>query len=686
MTVWRRYGYAVLRGLLRSLPVAGTVVEELLAVAESDLRKDRAPWSEALAAPLSLGTIELSLDNSENKTLSWRGQNLETIDVPWQLENDETLAKTAASCAASWPESEQHRWLDRIEILSEAKEEAFELEAQSLLVELCESLSANVSLVEAMGRSIAIASPSIADGAILNEPIDALIDERFELRRTLGRGGFGAVFEAWDRLFEQPCALKLATHGGAEFELRFKREARVGFVLGQDTGVVRAWHRGRHKAQQYLVLDLVQGGTSLDLHSGPLEARLARWRRALEIVARMHEAGIVHRDLKPQNFLQDPRGALHLTDFGLARVSGVADLDDGAEMSIAGLEGMRGTPAYMPPEQFQDFRSADARADIYALGVMLFEALTGSRPLSGTPAQLMRAHLELELGKRPALDPSKLARNLPPALVALCQSCLALKASDRPANGAALLAAYLATQSSSKPSAQAAAATVPSERPSTSPQLAAKNLSPTKPKKSPPTPAATPDYRAFLGKKAREVLPWFGEGELCNGAQSWKLQGQPKPGWWRFDVRGPSARAIEKVELASLASSEAPTTEGLEALEGYFAAGIFFATIHGEALYFFPRLKGLARIRARRWHCGRLFFVETIKENDTDLTRPLPADAPLALKAAYVHELGLRCFIELEHKAPPGWADILRPRIDYLATHGPRAIQQAVLALIDKSS
>jgi serine/threonine protein kinase len=275
-----------------------------------------------------------------------------------------------------------------------------------------------------------------------------LVAERYRVQRELGRGGMGYVYEAHDERLGQAVALKVSHPmgpGAEAFRARFKREAELAGRLGRVEGIVRALDQGElPTGAMFLVMDLVEGARPLDLLTGPREARLRRMRTAAQLVDAIHRRGVVHRDLKPGNLLQTADGHIHLTDFGLAKRLGqdAAALDvtsPGTALTQMGT-GM-GTPQYMPPEQFEDAANVDARADIYALGCMLFQALVGRLPFPGGTFQTVWIAQQRCLeGKSEAPRPRALDPSVPPELDELCASALALDQSLRLSSAAHLVA------------------------------------------------------------------------------------------------------------------------------------------------------------------------------------------------------------------------------------------------------
>jgi serine/threonine-protein kinase len=274
-----------------------------------------------------------------------------------------------------------------------------------------------------------------------------LVADRYRIERELGRGGMGAVFVAIDEKFGERMALKMAVAAGAaqdEFKARFRREARLGNRLGKIPGFVRAFDWGElpDGASLYLAMDLVEDAKPLDLKTGSLAERVGRLAAASRLLVEAHARGVVHRDLKPANFLQGRDGAIWLSDFGLAKVTGLEEaFAPGAEHSISRSNVAMGTPPFMPPEQFEDAKSVDERADVYALGVMLFLALTDGRlPFEGGISSIVQRQTRVLTNIEQPPRASLLKEGVPPALEALCQKALVLDREKRLASAAAFVA------------------------------------------------------------------------------------------------------------------------------------------------------------------------------------------------------------------------------------------------------
>jgi len=241
----------------------------------------------------------------------------------------------------------------------------------------------------------------------------------FEIQRVLARGGMGVVYLATDNRLKRPVALKMIlTSANADPEAfnRFRAEAEAVARL-QHAGIVQIYEVGEHEGLPYLALEYVDGqNLAQKLKNKPLppreSARLVR--EIAEAVQFAHDRGIIHRDLKPANILIDATGRTKITDFGLAK------LRESKESDSALVE-ILGTPNYMAPEQ-ADGRVNDIgpTADVYSLGAILYELLTGQPPFQGfTPTEtLLRVRL------KDPVAPTHFSPKLPLDLVTICMKCL----------------------------------------------------------------------------------------------------------------------------------------------------------------------------------------------------------------------------------------------------------------------
>ena len=249
---------------------------------------------------------------------------------------------------------------------------------------------------------------------------------RFEIRRELGRGRFGVVFLAWDPKLERQVALKVPQFDAAidpELRERFRGEALSAGQL-QHPGIVALYDVGQHAGVDYIAMAFVDGMTLGDrLQTGPLPPTEAAQLivQLASAVQHAHDHGVIHRDLKPNNVLLDKAGKPHVTDFGLAR-----RLSDSA-MRATHTGQVLGTPAYMSPEQATGQSDIGPASDVYAMGVILYETITGRPPFQA--ATFVEA-VEFILNRDP-LPPSKLNPKLPRELDAITFKCLEKRPPNR---------------------------------------------------------------------------------------------------------------------------------------------------------------------------------------------------------------------------------------------------------------
>ena len=248
---------------------------------------------------------------------------------------------------------------------------------------------------------------------------------RYEIKGEIGRGGMATVFHAYDPRFERDVAIKVLPHAflhDPQFRVRFDREAKT-IALLEHPAIVPVYDFGEESDQPYIVMRYMSGGSLSDrIKQGPFSTE-----EASQIITRLapaldaaHARGIIHRDLKPGNVLFDQYGNAFLSDFGIARLAsspGSATLTQGAIL---------GTPAYMSPEQIQG-EEIDGRSDLYALGVILYEMITGIQPYqSETPGKVMMMHI-LE----PVPQITKVKPDVPPLIDAVIEKSMAKDPNQR---------------------------------------------------------------------------------------------------------------------------------------------------------------------------------------------------------------------------------------------------------------
>jgi predicted Ser/Thr protein kinase len=250
----------------------------------------------------------------------------------------------------------------------------------------------------------------------------------YEVVRELGRGGMGAVYEVRHPQIPRSLALKLSDAGDEDLQRRFEREGQLLASLSHPN-VLQVHQQGRAPEGMYLVTELVAGESlGQRLRRGPLgeEESRALLVAVAGAVAALHAQGILHRDLKPDNVLIRADGSPVLIDFGLAR----SDSTDRLTLSNELL----GTPAYMAPEQIEAASSVDERADVYALGGLLFAALTGAPPFQGpTAISILDAVLN-----QPISWPAE--GQVSSSLRAVCEGALAKEPAQRPHSALAFAA------------------------------------------------------------------------------------------------------------------------------------------------------------------------------------------------------------------------------------------------------
>jgi len=250
----------------------------------------------------------------------------------------------------------------------------------------------------------------------------------YQIIQEIGRGGMAVVYRAFQPSLRRYVAIKVLPEYlqvDPEFVARFQREARAAAQLSHPN-VVTIYDVGEQAGVHYIAMEYLEGGSLLDrLARGPLRSG-----EALQIVEQVgsaldfaHSHGLIHRDIKPANILFSADNRPKVTDFGIARAG------DTSRLTRAGT--MLGTPEYMSPEQAEG-RPVDYRADLYALGVILYEMLTGRVPFhADTPHAIVYALIH-----QPPPPPRQLRPDLPPAVEAVLLKALAKRPNDRFQRGA----------------------------------------------------------------------------------------------------------------------------------------------------------------------------------------------------------------------------------------------------------
>jgi len=256
---------------------------------------------------------------------------------------------------------------------------------------------------------------------------------RYEILRAVGKGAMGVVYEGRDPSIGRRVAIKtcrpdvLKTSIREELLQRFDRELRTAGNV-QHPNVITIYDVGEHEGYPYIAMEFVEGCDLRDVletrHDYAISALVEMAAKLCEGLHAAHEHGIVHRDVKPANVLIAKNGAVKIADFGIAKIPDSDLTLDGAIV---------GTPQYMSPEQFLG-NPLDGRADLFAVGIILYELLTGVKPF---PGETLSTVMHQVLKKEPA-RPSELNPSLPEPLVQVVMKALSKRAGDRYVDGAAM--------------------------------------------------------------------------------------------------------------------------------------------------------------------------------------------------------------------------------------------------------
>jgi len=285
----------------------------------------------------------------------------------------------------------------------------------------------------------------------MSDPVPAKLG-KYVIRRELGRGAMGVVYEGFDPFIERTVAIKtirpqqLAAGDTGEILARFKREAQAAGRLNHPN-IVQIYEYGEEGGIAFIAMEFIKGRELKDYFDAGQRFQnkdIARiMGEMLGALDHAHASGVTHRDMKPANVILLESGAAKVADFGIARI-------ETSELTQAGT--VLGTPSYMSPEQFLG-TPVDGRSDIFSCGVILYQFLTGERPFSGAVTTIMHKVL-----KEDPLPPSALNSTLPPAWDAVVKKAIAKNPGDRYQRASQFAADIAAVAAGRTPSAVSAGA------------------------------------------------------------------------------------------------------------------------------------------------------------------------------------------------------------------------------------
>ncbi len=260
---------------------------------------------------------------------------------------------------------------------------------------------------------------------------------RYEIREELGRGGMATVYRAYDPLFEREVALKILNRemlDDPQVRERFERETKIIAKL-EHAAIVPVYDVGRDNNQLFFVMRYMSGG-SLTERIQDRALSLSQMAHIIQRVAAAldyaHDRGVIHRDLKPGNILFDEYNNAYISDFGIAKLTQAA-----TKLTNSGIIG---TPTHMSPEQARG-EGVDGRSDIYSLGVILFEMLSGKTPYDATtPLGMAFKHATYPVPRILNVNP-----NLPAGVEAVIEKVMAKERDQRYKTGAEFTDAFTAT-------------------------------------------------------------------------------------------------------------------------------------------------------------------------------------------------------------------------------------------------
>ncbi len=393
--------------------------------------------------------------------------------------------------------------------------------------------------------------------AVSDSLIDTLFDGRYRIERKLGAGGMADVYLAEDQELGRRVAIKIlnSRHGNDDqFIERFRREAKNAAALNHPN-IVSIYDRGEAEDTYYIAMEFLDGRTLKELIIGrgaaPINVAIEYARQILSALRFAHRHGIVHRDIKPHNVLVDGEGRVKVTDFGIAR-AGTSQMTETGSIV--------GTAQYLSPEQAKG-GEVDPRSDLYSLGVVLYELLTGKTPFDGeTPVEIAMKHLSTT-----PKPPSKLRPDVPRELDMVVMRALAKNPDERyqsademegdlerVARGARVSATTVdtATQVLRRPAAAVAAASA----------TAATMIAPP-PASAAPPPAVVAEEEEYSEGGDRPLWPWlvavgFVVAAVIAGFFVWQeLSGSTPQVPANNYVNEPQASAEQQIKAAGLVSS-----------------------------------------------------------------------------------------------------------------------------------
>ncbi|MCU0493499.1 MAG: serine/threonine protein kinase [Chloroflexaceae bacterium] len=335
----------------------------------------------------------------------------------------------------------------------------------------------------------------------------------YTLGRLIGQGGAGSVYESVHPILNQPVAVKVLDTQAPDVRQAFVREAQAVAMLSHPN-IINVFEVGKHQGQPFLVMELLATSLADRIALGPLplDEAIDLLLPLLDGLTYAHRRGLVHCDLKPANVLLRADGTPVLADFGLA-----------LQNQAGQPTGPQGTPAYMAPEQIRH-QPLDVRTDIYGLGAMLFELLTGSVPFDGDVPAIIKGHLTTT---PPA--PSSLQPNIPLALDRLVQQMLAKDPDQRPQTVDSLIP--ILQQLKVLSTAQSGALALAGQ-PTTGPTIALPRLAPAP---SPPfPPPGTPAPMPPPAPAAIPASPPAPAGAAPASTTPFRFNIRPLVGWLLF--------------------------------------------------------------------------------------------------------------------------------------------------------